>query len=152
GGDDPEVHSNSFHSPKAIHHLVLEDAEDLGLSGKAHVPDLVEEEGSTMRQLELPWLSLGVAAADSRLGGVAKQLALENGLGDRGAIDGHEGIRAARGPVMNRPGDQLLARSAFANDQDRRIEVRNFFDLSENLLCRRADAHKPVFLLKDRFE
>src|SRR5262249_35784499 len=100
GGDDPEIHSNSFHSPKAIHHLVLEDAEDLGLSGKAHVPDLVEKEGSTVRQLELPWLSLGVAAADSRLGSIAKQLALEKGLGDRGAIDGHERIRAARGPVM----------------------------------------------------
>src|SRR4029434_1154379 len=64
-GDDTQVAPAPFHAAETVHDLVLEDSQDLRLGLQAHVPDLVQEKRAPVRQLELPGLSLGVAAADS---------------------------------------------------------------------------------------
>jgi hypothetical protein len=68
--------------------LLLEGAKDLGLEREWQIADLVEEERAAMGQLESSWLALRGACECALF--VAEQLALEQGLGDRRAIDGDE--------------------------------------------------------------
>ena len=55
---------------------------------------------------------------------VAEQFALDQGVRNRGAVDGDEGLIPPRAVVVNRPGHQLFARAAFALDQDRAVACR----------------------------
>ncbi len=42
-GDDPDVDLNGLNSPYPFHFLLLQHPQELGLSCKAHVPDLVQQ-------------------------------------------------------------------------------------------------------------
>ena len=50
-------------------------------------------------------------------GTVAEQLAFKKGVGQCRAVHRHKRLLAARGQVVNRPGEELLACSAGAFDQ-----------------------------------
>ena len=68
--------------------LVLECAEELRLQGKGHVSDFVEEQRAAAGLGEEP-TSLALGAGERALL-VSEQLRLEQGVGDRRAIDRHE--------------------------------------------------------------
>src|SRR4029434_4268218 len=70
------------------HLAVLEHAQELPLQRKTHVPDLVEKERPSARLLEQA--ALGGVRARERAAHVAEQLALEQTLGQRGAVDRQE--------------------------------------------------------------
>ena len=55
---------------------------------------------------------------------VAEQLGLEQLLGDRAAVDGHEQALGAPAVVVDRAGDQLLAGAALAGDQHGAVRCR----------------------------
>jgi hypothetical protein len=59
---------------------------------------------------------------------VAKELALEKGFGNGGAMDGHQRALAPAAPAVNRASHELLARPAFSGDEDRRIRRRHPLD------------------------
>src|SRR5262249_33600832 len=100
-------------------------------------------EGSAVGLLEEP------AAIDVRVGEraflVAEQLALEEILGDRAAVDRHEWVILAAASGVHRAGDELLAHAALSLDQHRRLEVGDLGDGAEDLRHRRA-------LREDRLE
>src|SRR5690606_3357244 len=52
GGDDPHVHSQHFFAPDTAELAFLEDPEELRLRRERHLTDLVEEDGTSLRQLE----------------------------------------------------------------------------------------------------
>ena len=52
---------------------------------------------------------------------VAEQLALQQGLGHRGAVDGHERPAPPLAAFVQRLGDQVLARAALPRDEHGRI-------------------------------
>ena len=54
---------------------------------------------------------------------VAEELALDELLGDRGAVDLDEGLVLAARVLVERAGDELLARAALAGDEHRRRRV-----------------------------
>ena len=65
-------------------------------AAERHVADLVEEEGAAVGLLEAAPVAPLVRAGEGALL-VAEQLALEERLGQRGAVDRHEGAASRRG-------------------------------------------------------
>jgi hypothetical protein len=105
------------------------------LQVERHVADLVEEERAAVGLLE--------AAAPRRLRAgecaalVAEQLALEQVLGYRRGVDRDERTRGARAVLVQRIGDQLLARARFAGDQHGDDALAEAADGAEHVLHRR---------------
>ena len=63
---------------------------------------------------------------------VAEQLALQQILGERGAILGDEQLVAPSRTIVNRGGDELLARARLALDQHADARVDDFVELSNS--------------------
>ena len=79
--DDPNVHADVRQAADALEGLLLEEAEELGLEARRHLPDFVEEDGAAVGGFEqapflLPCVGEGAAL-------VAEQLAFEQLLGER---------------------------------------------------------------------
>ena len=115
GGDDAHVDAQRTLAADAQELARLEHAQELRLGGRSHLADLVEEERALVRQLELAEL-LRVRVGE-RAALVAEELALEQRLGDGGAVQRDELLASARLPVVDGLGDQLLAGAALAGDQ-----------------------------------
>ena len=86
------VHPDARRAADRLDDLLLQHAQHLGLRLQAHVADLVEEERAAVGELELA-APVGDRAGE-RAAHVAEQLALDQLLGDRRAVDLDE--RAAR--------------------------------------------------------
>ena len=56
---------------------------------------------------------------------MAEQLALDQSLGERGAVQAKEGARRPRALSMDSLRDDLLARPRLAGDEDRRLRDRH---------------------------
>ena len=67
---------------------------------------------------------------------VAEQLALEQRLGQGGAVDRDERLAPPGREVVDRLGDQLLAGARFALDQHRARDRRHLLDLDQQFLDR----------------
>src|SRR6185295_12438880 len=85
GADDPAVEGFLGGAAEAAHRFLLERGEDLRLHVRGQEPDLVEEEHAARGGLEEP--DLGAAGVGERAPLVAEQLALEQRLGDRRAVE-----------------------------------------------------------------
>src|SRR5690606_17384479 len=77
-------------APQAVELLRLKDLQQLGLCPRAELSDLVEEERPSGCSLDL---ARSAALGDARVGASLgpEQLTLEQALGQRGAIELHEG-------------------------------------------------------------
>ncbi len=113
--------------------LLFERAQHLGLRAQAHVADFVEEERAAIGLLKLADLVLvgtGEAALD-----VAEHFAFDELLGNRGAVDLHEGLGRARTEGVQGVRHQFLAGAAFAIDQDASVGAGH----QAELLAQRLD-------------
>ena len=104
----------------------LEDAEQLHLRRRRHLADLVEEQGAAIRQLETPLPPIRRAGEGALL--VTEDFALEQRLGNRGAVDRDERKAGARAQLMDGLRDELLAGARFAGDEHRRRGRRGLLD------------------------
>ena len=138
--DDPHVDVHRLVAADALELALLQHAQELGLHRGRHLTDLVEEERATVRELEAPDASR--ARASERAGLVAEQLALEQALRKRGAVQFDErAIRPIAG-LVNERRHALLARAALASDQHRRHARRDaLHQLDDGLHLRRGDEH-----------
>ena len=116
----------------------LERAEELRLDGERHLADLVEEERAAVAPAsKQPGLS--AIGAGERAALVAEELALEQGLGDRGSSSRSTNGRCARRLcrwIARR--DQLLAGAALARDEHGALGRRDLRDQPEDPLHARA--------------
>ena len=102
--------------------------------------NLVEEERPAVGLLEAALAPADRARERALL--VAEELALEERLGERRAVELHEGRLSLRGAVLvDRLRDELLARPALAGDEHARLGRRDLLDdVEDRLHCRaRAD-------------
>ena len=76
---------------------------------------------------------------------MAEQLALEQRLRDRRAVDGDEGLAAARRLRVDRARQHLLAGAALARQQHRRLEAGGALHHLEHLDHRLGGRHDRVF-------
>ena len=116
GGHDPRVDADRRVAADAREHPVLEHVQQLGLERRAHLADLVEQDGAALRQLELALLALMGAGERATL--VAEQLGLQQIVRDGGAVDLDERLLAPIRLVVDVAGDHFLADAGLAHDQD----------------------------------
>src|SRR5258708_4634233 len=94
GGDDADVDTLHVVAADALEGAVLDDAQDLLLDGERGVGDLVEEQGAAVGDLEAREAPARRAGERARL--MAEQLAVEQALGEGGAVELDEGAVPAR--------------------------------------------------------
>ena len=130
--DDADVRPRGERGPERLVGALLEEPQELDLNRQGQVADLIEKQG--------PAVGLGNAAGLVALGvgeratHVAEQLRLHQRLGHRGAVDRHEGPLAPGALVVNRLGEELLARSGLAEHQHRAVAVGDHRQQLEDLL------------------
>ena len=90
GRDDAHVDADGLLGAERLHLALLDGAQDLGLGGGAQVADLVEKQGAQVGEGELAPPGLGGAGEGALF--VAEELALDERLGDGGAVHGDEGL------------------------------------------------------------
>src|SRR5262249_51221898 len=125
----------------AAHELelaLLEHAQQLDLRREVDVADLVEKQRAPVRQLEASLLSSFGAGEGPFL--VAEELGFDQALGQRRAADLDERLLRAQRAVVNRVGDELLARAGLAAEEDRGVRAGHLRDLLEDLPHRSAAA------------
>src|SRR5436190_2627678 len=132
GGDDADVYFDRPRGSEALDFAFLQHAQDLGLRLRAHVADFVEENRSAIRLFELA--DLLFRRAGERPLFVPEQLALDQVLGNGGAIHLHEPLAAAQTVAVDRPRDELLADAALALNQHRRVGGRRAADRRHDVL------------------
>src|SRR5438093_2630495 len=116
GRDDARAHAAGAVGAHRLHLLVLEDAEELRLHGRRRLADLVEEDGAVARRLEEPaTVTLG---AGERPAQVTEELALEERLGNGGAVLHQEGRLRARAAAVGGARQELLAGAGLTLEED----------------------------------
>ncbi len=116
GGDNADVDFNFAVAAETIEGLAVEHTQQLDLSLRLQFADLVEEERALVGEFEEPGLG-GIGAAE-RAFFVSEEFALDQVFGKRGAVDVNPGAAAAMGRLMNGAGDEFLAGTGFAGNQD----------------------------------
>src|SRR6185503_15283232 len=106
GGDEAHVRADGPRPADAEELLGLQGAQQLHLHRGRDLADLVQEEHALVRDLEEARLAAEGAAERALL--VAEELALEQGLRHRPAVDGHEGLDMAWTQAMDGARDELL--------------------------------------------
>src|SRR5262249_7915238 len=113
-GDDARVRPNGVAPTDPGELALLEHAEQLRLESERQLADLVEEERASRRRLELADAPLGRPGEGAAL--VAEELALEELVRDRGAVERDE-RPAPAGMVVEGLRDQLLPGAGLALDE-----------------------------------
>src|SRR5262252_1327521 len=114
-------------------------AQQLRLSGKRKLPDLVEHDGSCTRFVEdaAPLLRAGKGAA---LG--AEEFRFDERRGNRCAVDGDERMRAPPAGVVNGARDDFFSSSRFAHQEHVRLNARGHVDKLADTLHRERSANQ----------
>jgi hypothetical protein len=111
-----------FQSSDAAKRSFLQYPKQFRLQPQLELADLIKEERAALRPLEQSFFtSLRVG---ERAFFMPEQFALDQGGRNRRAIDRDERLIGARRTVMNSFGDEVLARAAFSEKQNRRSLAR----------------------------
>ena len=116
GADDVHVHVHLPRGPQRRHAALLQHAQQPRLQGQRHVSDFIQEQRSAVRLHDLAHTALAACAREGALL-VAEQFRLDQRLGNRRAIDGHERLPGARPVVVDGAGQQFFARARLTQDQ-----------------------------------
>ena len=141
-GDDPHVRRERPRSTNTLELPVLKDAQELGLNGRTDVPDLVQEDRAPVGHFETPFPVRHGSGESAPF--VAEQFAVEEGFGERRAVDLDERLVGARRVEVDRARHELLARPALAQEEDRAPGPRYVLDRPVDLLHLLVAADDPV--------
>ena len=125
GGDDADIDWHGAGAADAIDDAFLDGAQQFGLQAHIHLGDFVEQQGAAGGFLELADAARDGAGEGALF--VAEQFALEQVLGDGGAVDRNEGAVDALRLGVKVLGHHFLAGAAFAGDQHRGIGGGDLF-------------------------
>ena len=114
-GDDADVDLLRLALADALELALLEHPQQLDLQLGAHAGDFVEEDGAAVGGLEAAGLVLD--GPGERPLDVAEQLALQQALGQRPAVDPHVGAVGPPAEAVQGAGDHLLAGAGLAHQQ-----------------------------------
>ena len=150
--DDADVDLERRGAADPLELLLLERTKNLRLQGEGQVADLVQKQRAMIRHLELAGLARVRAGERALL--VAEQLGLEQGLGNRRAVDRHEGSIGARAHGVQGTREQLFAGAALALEQHRHVGPRGAMERHQQLFepgiladnLRRPAARGELFL------
>src|SRR5215472_8771489 len=110
GGDQPYIGADRLVAANTLESLLLEHTQHLGLGGRRHVADLVEEQRATRALLELA--DAAAIGTGERALFVAEQLALQQVFRNGGAVEGQKWGLSAGAVLVDSASDELLAGAA----------------------------------------
>ena len=119
GADEAHVGFFLFLAAEELEGLFLQQPQKLRLQGQRQVTDLVEKKGATAGKLDATTASFARAGVGAGLG--AKELDLQQRVGNGRAIHGNERPAAALAVDVDRPREELFAGATFALQQHRCI-------------------------------
>ena len=143
GRDDSHVDVNRSLSADAHHFGILDDAQQTHLRGRSELAHLVEEQRAAIGLLE-PALAAADGAGEGALF-VSEELRVDELGGDRAAVHAAERAVPERRVLVYRAGDDLLARSCFPEEQDRRAAPRHDARAGHDRSQPRVPADQPFF-------
>jgi hypothetical protein len=115
GGEEAYLHPQGAGGAEGQDLPLLDDAQQLGLHGRGHLGDLVEEEGAAIRRGDQTGLADG-AGEGAFL--VAEELIAQQFLVESGAVDGQEGTLRVGAMFVDEARQHFLARPRLAGDED----------------------------------
>src|SRR5207237_3872648 len=124
--DDADIDRLLLAAAEPPERPLLQHPQQLHLRRGLHLRNLVEKQRAAVRELEDAGAPIVRAGERALL--VPEDLALEQRLRNRGAIDRDERKRRSLAQLVNRLRDELLAGSRFAPDQHRCVGRRRLFD------------------------
>ena len=113
--DNPHVELDGHAPANPFHLAVLDDPEHLLLHRGRGACDFVEKQRSAIRALEAAHVLSLRSGERPRL--VSEELGVEQGLGERGAVDLDEGAVPSGREVVQARREQLLARASLADHE-----------------------------------
>ena len=116
--DQRDVGRLALRGAEPAHRLILEDLQELGLDALRQEAHFIQQQGAAMRRLEQAGFGLTRVGEGSAL--EAEELGLEEGLGNRGAVDLDERPRCAGAGPVKGASQEPLARAGLPQDQERR--------------------------------
>ncbi len=114
--DEPYVDGARAQAADACHFARLDDVQQRGLHRPGELSDFVEKRGTAIGGFDEARLGRHGARESAAL--MTKDLALEERLRERGAIDAHERRIPSRRLTMNGLGDEVLSNARLAKDED----------------------------------
>src|SRR5438552_15778575 len=114
-GNESNVGALRAVAAQALVLALLQHAQQLGLHDERQLADLVEEERATARGLDAP--RTGPIGPGERAALMAEELALQQLALEHSAVDGEDGLLAARALLVDRARHDLLAGTRFAEQQ-----------------------------------
>ena len=136
--DEPDVDLAGGDVADALELALLQHAQQLRLGAGGQLGDLVEEQRAAVGPLEAA--RPGTAGAGERTAFDAEQLRLDQVLGNRGAVDGHERTLRARAELMDTAAEHLLADAGFPEQHHRDLAGSDLVDHLARTLERLAAA------------
>ena len=140
--EQPEVHVDVAAAADPHDLPLLKHAQQLHLEFRNQLADLVQEQGPAGGELQLADLAPDGSGEGPLL--VAEQLALQDLVRDRAAIQGQEALLPAGAGVVQGLGDEFLPGAALAQDEHGGAARRDLPHLLEQVLHRRRLAHDRV--------
>jgi len=113
-GDHAHIHLAHGRRANTLDFLVLQRAQQLGLRGKRHVPDFIQQQRAAVRVFKQADLVCHRAGKGSLH--VAEQLAFKDGFHHRRAVADRKILGGRRAAAVQRPGYQFLAGAGGAGD------------------------------------
>ena len=138
GRHDADIHLFRLGCAQRHDGFGVQHPQQLRLQLQRHGVDLVQIDGAAAALLDQPH---PILRAGERAPAGAEQQAFQNGLRQRGAVDGHERLILAVAGVVNGGHHQLLAGARFTVDQHRGAAVGNALDEAAHLLYLRRLPH-----------
>ena len=129
--DDADVDADGFGAAEPLELALLDDAEQLHLRTEVDVANLVEKDRPAFRQLEASLLARVRAGKRAFL--VAKQLRLNQRIGQGRATHFHEGLLGSQRVVVNRMRNELFAGARLAANEHGGVGLRDLRDLLVHL-------------------
>src|SRR5207244_63711 len=130
--DNADVYVNRDVVAHSADFAFLENAQESALQHRGHGPDFIQKNRATIGLLKKAFLVIDGAGEGSFA--MAEQLGFQKILRQRAAIYGNKRRKLAPTVEMERLGDQLLARAAFAENKNRAVGVRQALNHFEHLV------------------
>jgi hypothetical protein len=121
---------------------LLQHPQELRLAREAELPDLVEQHRAALGGLEHPRARRERAGERAAL--VPEELALDQGLGDGGAVDHPERRPRARAGLVDEARDERLARAALAEQEHGGVAARELGNELRDALGRGRAAEEAL--------
>ena len=128
GAHHGHVHLQLFAGTQGGDFALLQHTQQAGLQVARHVANFIKKQRAAVGLEDFSWRAF-LACAGERALFVAKQLGLDQALGNRGTVHRHKGLLGACRVVVEGPRQQVFARAGFAQNHHTNAAIEHLAQL-----------------------